>query len=111
MTNEFKIIAGNESYILKSAIISGKLDNFLNSPISMYGGAVDLNEVHNALYYANRTVVRLLVDEFKIPLEKVDDFLVSALSEALIKEYNNAVSGDSDMDYKSRVHYSKDNQN
>lgn len=110
MTKNMRITVGDESYLLKSAIISGKMDNIFDSPVSMYGGPIDLDELHTALYYTNRTVIKLLVDEFGIPLEKTDDFLVSAMSEALVKEYNNSTSGDSDMDYKRRIRYKKDSQ-
>jgi hypothetical protein len=106
MRRNIKVIAGDEVMILKGALISGDLEDGIGSPTSMYIGKMDLDYIHRALYYANRTVLRILVDEFGIPLDKTDDFLVSAMSEALVKEYNNSVSGNSDLDYKrTRVSY------
>lgn len=105
-----KITLGTEKFVLKSALIGGTMDNFLGTPASMYGGAIDLDELHTALYYANRAVLQILVNELNIPLDKTDGFLVSAMSEALVKEYNNQATGECDIDYERRVHDTGKNQ-
>lgn len=100
MRKDIRVIAGDETMTLKGALISGDLDDGIGSPTSMYIGMMDLDDIHRALYYANRTVLNILVDEFNIPFEKTDDFLVSAMSEALVKEYNNRALGRTDLDYR-----------
>lgn len=111
MRKELKVIANNETFTLGYGLVSGALKEGNQPPVSLYCGPVDLESVHLALYYANRTVLRLLVDEFNVPLDKTDDFLVSAMSEALVKEYNNSVKGQADLDYvRTHIHFCEEHK-
>jgi hypothetical protein len=102
--SNIKVEFDTEKLIMKSAIVSG-LSEHDSRPISCYAGKLNPDEIHSALYYANRTVIRLLVEEFNVPLDMVDDFLLSALSEALTREYNNRNKGVDDMDIRKSVKY------
>lgn len=101
MNNNIKIIFADESFTLKSALISGKHNDF--HPTSIYCGELDFDEIHSALYYANRAVIKLLTEHFGVPFDNVDDFLLSALSEAMTKEWNVMNSGDSDTEVRKTI--------
>lgn len=89
MTEEKLIITfSEEKFEMKNALISGRNNDFFGSPISIYCGALDLEEIHHSLFYIHRAVLKLLLDEFDFPLDECDDFLLSAVSEALTKEWN-----------------------
>lgn len=82
-----QVKCGNELVELENALIAGKEADG-RSTTAMYMGRLDLDELHNALYYANTGVIKILTEQLEIPLENCDDFLLSALSEALVREYN-----------------------
>jgi hypothetical protein len=105
-----KIQFNNESFEMKNALIAGRNDDYFGSPTSCYIGSLNPDEIHSALYFTHRAVIRLLCDQFNVPLDEVDDFLLSALSEALTKEYNNRIKGEDDMDVRKTVKYNKKNQ-
>lgn len=71
---------------MESALITGKEANRGNT--SMYVGPLDLNEIHNALFLANAGILKVLTGEMDIDLDDCDDFLLSALSEAITYEWN-----------------------
>ena len=77
----------NELIELESALIAGKEADGL-SYTAMYMGRLDLDELHNALFYANTGIIKILTEQLEIPLDDCDDFLLSALSEALTREWN-----------------------
>lgn len=110
MDNTMKVTFSGEIIELTSALLSGKVNDRHGTPTSIYGGPLELDEIHSALYYANRTVIRLLTEEFSVALDNVDEFLVSALTEALTKEWNERNSGDSTVDVKKIIKFRK-NQN
>lgn len=70
---------------LSSALIGG-FDG--DVPMAMYSGSLDFDDILNALYYSNRAVIKLLTEEFRIPLREVDDYLLAAVSGALQNELN-----------------------
>jgi hypothetical protein len=76
-----------EKIIMDNALIAGKESSQLHYT-AMYGGSLDLDELHNLLFYAQSTVIKILTGQFDIPFEHVDDFLLSAMSEAITKEWN-----------------------
>jgi len=77
----------NELIELENALIAGKEADG-RSTTAMYMGRLNLDELHNALFYANTGVIKILTEQLDIPLDNCDDFLLSALSEALTREYN-----------------------
>ena len=105
-----RVTFSDETVLMHSALISGKMDNFLDSYTSVYCGPLDLEEIHTALFFMNRAVIKLLVSEFGIWLDSVDDFLLSAMTEALTKEYNVNVSGDSDVEFQKKIRFRTDSQ-
>jgi hypothetical protein len=107
MNKSINVVFADEHFKLSSALISGKIDDNYGTPTSCYAGSLNPEEVHSALFYAHRAVIRILIDEFNVPLENVDDFLLSALSEALTKEYNNHARGETDMDIKKSIKFNK----
>ena len=54
-----KVTFSGEIIELTSALLSGKVNDRHGTPTSIYGGPLELDEIHSALYYANRTVIRL----------------------------------------------------
>lgn len=82
-----KVFVAGEKFDFDTVLCAGKKDKD-DAPVTFYCGSADLNEVHNALYYINRTVIRTLANEFGIALDDMDDFFNSAISEAFTKEYN-----------------------
>jgi hypothetical protein len=82
-----QVKCGDELVELENALIAGKESDGL-STTALYMGRLDLDELHNALFYANTGVLKILTEQFEIPLENCDDFLLSALSEAFTRELN-----------------------
>jgi hypothetical protein len=110
--NILKIVFDNTIQIeMKNALVSGRLDDFAKSPTSLYSGLLDLEEIHEAAFYAHRAVLKLLLDEFDFSLDDAESFLLSAVSEAVTKEYNVRVSGISDADVTKVVKDYRNSQN
>lgn len=82
-----RVTCEDELVELENALIAGK-ESDGRSTTAMYMGRLNLDELHNALYYANTGVIKILTEQLDIPLDACDDFLLSALSEALIRERN-----------------------
>jgi hypothetical protein len=99
------ILFADEHMTMDNALIAGRLAD--GSPTSCYIGSISPDEIHSCLYYAQRAIIRLMVDQFEVPLDDVDSFLLSALSEALTKEYNNRAKGESDMEVRASVKFKK----
>ena len=106
---KIKISYADERLELRNALISGRQVD--GSPTSCFIGSIDLDEIHSSLYYSQRAIIRLLTEQFDVPLEEVDSFLLSALAEALTKEYNNRARGESDMDARASFKIRRKNQN
>lgn len=100
-----------EIFRMRSALISGVMNDDLDTPTSLYSGTLDLEEVHTALFYANRAVIKILMDEFGIPLDCSEEFLLSAVSEAVTEEYNARSKGNLDVDVRKVFRENKKNQN
>jgi hypothetical protein len=105
---KIKIQFADEIMFLENALLSGRQMD--GSPTSCYIGTMDPDEIHSYLYFANRAVIKLLVDQFNLPLEEAENFLISALGEALTKEYNNHFTGESDMDVKASLKFKRKSQ-
>lgn len=82
---------------MKSALISGRSSDSVESPMSLYCGILDLEEIHTALFYAHRAVLKILSEEFSIPMSEAESFIISAATEAIIKEYNVQNGGETDI--------------
>lgn len=92
---------------LENALVAGKeLDGRTNT--TMYMGPLDLDELHNALFYINTGVLKILSEQLEIPLENCDDFLLSAVSEALTKEWNVQNGNAPDVKISKMIKYRKD---
>jgi hypothetical protein len=85
--NTIRITCQDVEIELESALITGKEADGL-SYTAMYMGRLDLDELHNALFYANTGILKILTEQLDIPLENCDDFLLSAISEALTRQWN-----------------------
>lgn len=77
----------DEIIVMDNALIAGK-ESSKQFYTAMYGGSLDLDELHNLLFYTQTSVIKILTGQFEIPFDKVDDFLLSAMSEAITKEWN-----------------------
>lgn len=82
-----KIEFQNEIIEMENVLIAGR-EAHEQLYTAMYGGSLDLDELHNLLFYTQTTVIKILTGQFEIPFERVDDFLLSAMSEAITKEWN-----------------------
>lgn len=100
-----------EIFRMESALISGVMNDEIASPMSLYSGKLDLEEVHSALFYANRAVIKILMDEFGIPLDCSEEFLLSAVTEAVTEEYNSRSTGNLDVDVRKVLRENRKNQN
>jgi hypothetical protein len=108
---KLRIQFADENFELRGALISGKDSGIFGQPISLYCGPLDLDEIHSALYYANRAVVRMLTEEFGVEFDQVDSFLLSAVAECMTKELNVRANGQEDLDVRKSVKYRGNNQN
>lgn len=76
----------DETLKLESALIAGKEPDSNN--ISMYVGPLSLDDLHHNLFLINSGVIKILTKELGINLDNCDDFLLSAVTEALVYEWN-----------------------
>ena len=93
----------NEVISMDNALIAGK-ESSQQFYTAMYGGVLDLDELHNLLFYTHSTVIKILTGQFEVPFDEVDDFLLSAMSEAITKEWNvmNGKARDVDIERVSK---------
>ena len=101
-----RVTCADELIELESALIAGK-ESDGRSTTAMYMGRLDLDELHNALFYANTGVLKILTEQLDIPLENCDDFLLSAISEALTREWNVQHGHAPDVNVSKVVKYRK----
>jgi hypothetical protein len=76
----------NEVLKLESSLVAGKELDGAN--ISMYVGPLDLDILHHNLFLVNSGVLKILTKELGVSLDNCDEFLLSALTEALVYEWN-----------------------
>ena len=105
---DIKVLFEGERMDLDIMLIGGR--DITGRPTSAYIGPLNPDDIHNCLYYANRAIVKLFVEKFHIPFNEVDSFMISALTEALTKEYNDQNSGHSDLESRTSLRFNK-NQN
>lgn len=84
--NVIEIRVKDEIIRMENALIAGK--EIGSNSASMYMGPLNLNELHNALFLINTGVLKILTRELDIDLDDCDDFLLSAISEAITYEWN-----------------------
>jgi hypothetical protein len=101
-----RVMCQNEVVELENALIAGK-DADGRSTTALYMGRLDLDELHNALFYANTGVIKILTEQLEIPLDNCDDFLLSALSEALTREWNVQHENAPDVNFSKVIKYRK----
>jgi hypothetical protein len=77
----------NELINLESALIVGKEVGGTKNT-AMYVGSLDFDDIHSVLFYVNTSVLKILTGQMGIDLDDCDDFLLSAMSEAITKEWN-----------------------
>ena len=110
--NGIKITAfTGEEIEMHCALVSGVVTDDKESPMSLYSGTLDLEQIHSVVFYANRAVIKILVDEFGIPLENAEEFLISAVTESVTEEFNARVSGNPDVDIRKVIRAVRKNQN
>jgi hypothetical protein len=97
----------NELIRMENVLIAGQEADGENST-SMYIGHLDLDELHNALFYIHSGVIKILVSELGIPLDNCDDFLLSAMTEALTREWNVQNGHAPDVAVSKVIKYRKD---
>jgi hypothetical protein len=76
----------NDVLKLDSTLVAGKEHN--GSNISMYIGPLDFDLLHHNLFLINSGVIKILTKELGVSLDNCDEFLLSALTEALVYEWN-----------------------
>lgn len=76
----------NETLSLESVLIAGKEPD--NANVSMYVGPLDLDILHHNLFLINSGVIKILTKELGVNLDNCDEFLLSAITEALVYEWN-----------------------
>lgn len=76
----------NDLMKLESALVSGKERDGGN--IAMYVGPLDFDILHHNLFLINSGVIKILTKELGVNLDNCDEFLLSALTEALVYEWN-----------------------
>ena len=86
MDNTIEIRFKNEIVRMESALIAGQETR--ENSTSMYVGPLSLDEIHKALFLVNTGVLKVLTQELDIDLDDCDDFLLSAMSEAITYEWN-----------------------
>lgn len=97
MENKIIVKLPSEYLELKSGLIGGKTDDFDEDLIGIYGGPLNLDDIHTCLYGSLRSIITLLRREFNLSLDEIDTFALSALNEAMVKEMN-IDEGNSDIE-------------
>lgn len=104
--NMIQVRYQDELIELENALLAGKEADG-RTTTAMYMGRLDLDELHNALFYINTGVLKILSEQLEIPLENCDDFLLSAVSEALTKEWNVQNGNVPDVNVSKVIRYRK----
>ena len=86
INRQVEVRFSDETTKLESALIAGKEPNGGN--ISMYVGPLALDDLHHNLFLISSGVIKILTRELGIKLDDCDDFLISAITEALVYEWN-----------------------
>jgi hypothetical protein len=110
MKMHIKVEYEDEKFEMKSGLFAGRLNDAEGSPTACYIGRIEPEDIHNALYYIHRSVIKIMVDQFDVPLSVVDDFLISALSRAVTQERAIRILGKSDLSSEKTVKF-KNNHN
>jgi hypothetical protein len=76
-----------EEMELTNVLISG-LSEKTGKQQTVYLGDNDLNALHTALFFINRSIARVLRSEFNMSEDDMDIFLMSATNEAITAEFN-----------------------
>jgi hypothetical protein len=87
MNRTVEITFKDEFMRMEDILIAGR-DVDTGNYTTMFIGDLDLNELHNALFYINTGVIKILTNELGISLDDCDDFMISSISEALTREWN-----------------------
>jgi hypothetical protein len=90
---------------MESALITGKELGKGRSSTSMYIGPLHPDDLHDALFLANTGVIKILTEEMGVDLDDCDDFLLSAMSEALTYEWNVKRGRASDNNFSKVIKY------
>jgi hypothetical protein len=107
MTNrQVEVKFSDETTKLESALIAGKESN--GGSISMYVGPLDLDELHHNLFLVNTGVIKILTRELGVKLDDCDDFLISAITEALVYEWNTEKGHVPNPEFSKVVKYRND---
>lgn len=103
INKNIEIRFNGETVRMESALIAGKETRENNT--SMYIGPLNLDEIHNALFLVNTGVLKILTRELGVELDDCDDFLLSAMSEALTYEWNAQRGKVPDVDASKVIRY------
>jgi hypothetical protein len=102
---DIKVQYETERMNLDIMLVGGR--DVTGHPTSAYIGPLNPDDIHNCLYYANRAIIKLFVNHFHVPFDDVDNFMISALSEAMTKEYNDHRAGRSDLEARTSIKFNK----
>jgi hypothetical protein len=103
-----KIQFEDERMNLDIMLVGGR--DISGHPISAYIGPLNPDDIHTCLYFANRAIIKLFVEKFQIPFDDVDSFMISALTEALTKEFNESRLGYSDIQTRTSIKFNKNHK-
>ena len=102
---DIKVQYETEKMDLDIMLVGGR--NTDGYPTSAYIGPLFPDDIHNCLYYANRAIIKLFANQFKVPWDDIDTFMLSALSEAMTKEFNDQRLGRSDLEARTSIKFNK----
>lgn len=102
---DIKIEFETEKMRLDTMLVGGR--DISGRPTSCYIGSLTPEDIHNCLFYANRAIIKLFTEKFDVPFEETEKFIMSALTEALTKEYNDKLKGYSDLEARTEMKFKK----
>jgi hypothetical protein len=102
---DVRVLYENERMDLEIMLVGGKTSD--GYPTSAYIGPLHPDDIHNCLYFANRAIIKLFANQFKVPWDDIDSFMISALSEAMTKEFNDYKNGHSDLEARTSIKFDR----
>ena len=102
---DIKIEFETEKMNLDTMLVGGR--DVSGRPTSCFIGSLHPEDIHNCLFYANRAIIKLFTEKFHVPFEEAEKFIMSALTEALTKEYNDKITGYSDLEARTEMKFRK----
>lgn len=86
MDKKVILLLDGEAIEIKNALIGARMENEDNTPFSVYAGSMDISELGLSLLHIFRAVLKINTEEFDMPMNLAEEFILFTLREAVVLE-------------------------